>query len=200
MKGDINRFATKSVQRGQEEAFKCLILQNYLRTFCYCFLLPLRQEDRSARQTHFQADGLITHSPFTPQLMRSLSIRREDHAREEPGKNCSAELQILFFFLLYWFCHTWTWICHRYTRVPHPEPSSLLIPSLWVIPSAPAPSIQYHASNLDWRFVSYMILYMFQCHSPKSSHFSLSHRVQKTVLYICVSFAVLHIGLSLPSF
>ena len=37
-------------------------------------------------------------------------------------------------------------------------------------PSALAPSIQYHASNLDWRFVSYMILYMFQCHSPKSSH------------------------------
>ena len=37
-------------------------------------------------------------------------------------------------------------------------------------PSAPAPSILYTASNLDWRFVSYMILYMFQCHSPKSSH------------------------------
>ena len=25
-------------------------------------------------------------------------------------------------------------------------------------------------SNLDWQFISYMILYMFQCHSPKSSH------------------------------
>ena len=37
-------------------------------------------------------------------------------------------------------------------------------------PSAPAPSILYPASNLDWRFISYMILYMFQCHSPKSSH------------------------------
>ena len=37
-------------------------------------------------------------------------------------------------------------------------------------PSAPAPSIQYCASNLDWRLISYMILYMFQCHSPKSSH------------------------------
>ena len=37
-------------------------------------------------------------------------------------------------------------------------------------PSAPAPSILYHASNLDWWFVSYMILYMFQCHSPKSTH------------------------------
>ena len=36
--------------------------------------------------------------------------------------------------------------------------------------SAPAPSIQYHALNLDWRFVSHIILYMFQCHSPKSSH------------------------------
>ena len=37
-------------------------------------------------------------------------------------------------------------------------------------PSAPAPSIQYGASNLDWQLVSYMIFYMFQCHSPKSSH------------------------------
>ena len=37
-------------------------------------------------------------------------------------------------------------------------------------PSAPAPSIQHHASNLDWRLVSYMILYMFQCYSPKSPH------------------------------
>ena len=32
-------------------------------------------------------------------------------------------------------------------------------------PSAPAPSILYLASNLDWQFVSYMILYTFQCHS-----------------------------------
>ena len=37
-------------------------------------------------------------------------------------------------------------------------------------PSAPAPSTLYHASNLDWRFISHMIIYMFQCHSPISSH------------------------------
>ena len=37
-------------------------------------------------------------------------------------------------------------------------------------PSALAPSIQYHASNLDWQLISYMIFYMFQCHSLKSSH------------------------------
>ncbi|ELR59675.1 hypothetical protein M91_14827, partial [Bos mutus] len=59
-----------------------------------------------------------------------------------------------------------------YTCVPHPEPSSLLPPCTIPLghPSALAPSIQYRASNLDWRLISYMIFYMFQCHSPKSSH------------------------------
>ena len=55
---------------------------------------------------------------------------------------------------------------------PHPKPSSLLPPRTIPLshPSAPAPSIQYRALNLDWQLVSYMILFMFQCHSPKSSH------------------------------
>ena len=44
---------------------------------------------------------------------------------------------------------------------PHPVPLGH--------PSAPAPSTLYHALNLDWWFVS-RIIYMFQCHSPKSSH------------------------------
>ena len=76
------------------------------------------------------------------------------------------------FILKYWFCHTSTWIHHRCTRFPYPEPSSHLPPRTIPLghPSPPAPSILYPASNVDWRFVSYMILYMFQCHSPKSSH------------------------------
>ena len=55
---------------------------------------------------------------------------------------------------------------------PHPEPLSHLPPCAIPLghPSALAPSILYHASNLDWRFISRMIIYMFQCHSPKSSH------------------------------
>ena len=81
---------------------------------------------------------------------------------------------ILFFnfTILYWFCYISTWICHRYTHVPHPEPSSLVPPCTIPLgcPSAPAPNIQYCAPNLDWWLISYMILYMFQCHSPKSSH------------------------------
>ena len=56
--------------------------------------------------------------------------------------------------------------------IPNPPPSSLLPPHTLPLgrPSAPAPSIQYRASNLDWRLISYMILYMFQCRSPKSPH------------------------------
>ena len=79
-------------------------------------------------------------------------------------------------------------ILNPYSQLPpHPIPLGH--------PSAPAPSILYHASNLDWRFISHMVVYMFQCHSPISSH-----RVQKTVQYICVSLAVSNTGLSLPSF
>ena len=52
-----------------------------------------------------------------------------------------------------------------WTLLPPPSPTFPL-----GLPSAPAPSIQYRALNLDWRLVSYMILYMFQCYSPKSPH------------------------------
>ena len=73
-------------------------------------------------------------------------------------------MEINYFTILYWFCHT--------SMFPILNPPSHFPPR--TIPlgglSAPAPSIQYPASNLDWRCISYMILYMFQCHSPKSSH------------------------------
>ena len=82
-------------------------------------------------------------------------------------------LYFLFYFtILYWFCHISTWIHHGCTWVPNPEPPSHLRPHTISLghPSAPAPSILYSASGIDWRFISYMIVYMLQCHSPKSSH------------------------------
>ena len=72
--------------------------------------------------------------------------------------------------------NTWFQKAHtqkkKSTRLPHPEPPSHFPPHTIPLghPSTPAPSILYPASKLDWRFVSYMILYMLQCHSPKSSH------------------------------
>ena len=53
-------------------------------------------------------------------------------------------------------------------------------------PSAQAPSNQYHASNLDWWFISYMILYMFQCHSPKSSPLPLPQSPKHCSIYLCL--------------
>ena len=86
-----------------------------------------------------------------------------------------------FFFLIFTFAlqyctgitiHWHTWISHGCTWVPNLETPSHLPPHIVSLdhPRAPAPSILYPVLNLDWRFVSYMIVYMFQCHSPKSSH------------------------------
>ena len=80
-------------------------------------------------------------------------------------------IYLLFYFtILYWFCQILTWICHGCICVPHPEPAShlLLHPIPLGHPSAPALSTLSHASNLDWWFISHMIIYMFQCHSPIS--------------------------------
>ena len=102
--------------------------------------------------------------------------------------------------VLYWFCRTSTWICHGCTCVPHPGPPSLLIPSLWVIPvHQPQASCILHRT---WASDSFLIWHYTCFNAILANHptLSLSHRVQKTVIYICVSFAVLHTGLSLPSF
>ena len=79
---------------------------------------------------------------------------------------------LFYFTILYWFCHTLTWIHHGCIQAPNSESPSQLPPHIISLdhPHAPAPSILYPVSNIDWRFISYMIVYMFQCHSPKSSH------------------------------
>ena len=58
------------------------------------------------------------------------------------------------------------------TCVPKHEPHSHLPPHNISLghPHAPAPSMLYPASDIDWRFNSYMIVDMLECHSPKSSH------------------------------
>ena len=106
-------------------------------------------------------------------------------------------LFIYFYFtILYWFCHTLTWIHHECTCVLHPEPPSHLPPHPIPLghPTAPAQSILYHVSNLDWRFISHMIIYIFQCHSPKSSPAlpqSPKHYSIHLCLFCCLAYRVI---------
>ena len=103
-----------------------------------------------------------------------------------------------YFAILYWFCHTSTWIHHGRTHVPHPKPPSQLPPCTIPLghPRAPAPRILYWTRTGD----SFLIWYYTCLHANPPNHptLSLSHRVQKTVLYICVSFAVSHTRFFLP--
>ena len=106
--------------------------------------------------------------------------------------------QANYFTILYWFCHTLTWIGHGCTCVPHPETPSHLPPRTIPLghPSAPALSTLYHALNLDWRFISHMIIYMFQWHSTRSSHprplqQSPKDRSIHLCLFCCLSYRVI---------
>ena len=98
-----------------------------------------------------------------------------------------------FFYSILLYCIGFAIHWHESTTGVHEFPiwtPSPLPPHIISLdhPRAPAPSILYPASNIDWRFVSYMIVYMFQCHSPKSSHpLPLE---SKSPLYTSVSFLV----------
>ena len=83
------------------------------------------------------------------------------------------------------------------TCIPKHEPPSHLPPHNISLghPHALAPSMLYPASDIDWRFNSYMIVYMFQCHSPKSSRplpLPLSPKVHYThlCLFCCLAYGV----------
>ena len=76
----------------------------------------------------------------------------------------------------------------------NPTPSSLPIPSLWVVPvHQPQTSSLIHQT---WTGNSFHIWYYtcFNAILPNHPTLALSHRVQKTVLHICVSFAASHTG------
>ena len=105
---------------------------------------------------------------------------------------------LFYFTILCWFHHTLTWIHNGCTCDPTHEPPSYLPPHNIPLghPHAPAPSMLYPASDRDWWFDSYMIVYMFQCHSLKSSiplplPLSLKVRYTHLCLLCCLAYRVI---------
>ena len=114
----------------------------------------------------------------------------------------------LFFFLTLQYCIGFAIYQHESATGIHmfpilnPPHSSFPVPSLWVIPvHQPQASCIVHRT---WTGDSFHIWYYTCFNAILPNHptlsLSLSHRVQKTVLYISVSFAVSYTGLLLPSF
>ena len=101
------------------------------------------------------------------------------------------------------FCHTLTWVSHGCTYVPHSEPPSHLPPH--PIPSqrvSQCTSPEHPVSCTEPGLVIYftygnihvsMLFSQIMPHSPSPTE-------SKSLSFICVSFAVSHIGSLLPSF
>ena len=101
-------------------------------------------------------------------------------------------LFFLFLFLFFQFFIFKILKSSILTCVPKHEPPSHLPPHNISLghPHAPAPSMLHPASDVDWQFNSYMIVYMLECHSPKSSHplpLPLSPKVRYTHLSLSLS-------------
>ena len=131
--------------------------------------------------------------PGSPTLWADALTSEPPGNQEMTMKGFLFIIIFLNFTILYWFCHTLTWIRHGCTCVPHPESPSHLPPHPIPLshPSAPAPSTLYHASNLDWRSVSHMVIYMFQWYSLKPSHPRLlPHSPKVCSLHLCLFYSL----------
>ena len=192
--------------------------------FSFCICLKLSSVQSLSRVQLFvtpwtaahQASLSITNSRSPPKPMSILSVMPSNHLIL-----CRPLLllpSIFSFFKKYKFIYfNWRLITLQYCidfaihqhesatgihvfPILNPPPSSLPVPFLWVVSvHQPQASSIMHRT---WTGDSFHIWYYtcFNAILPNHPTLTLSHRVQNTVLYICVSFAVSHTGLSLPSF
>ena len=118
-------------------------------------------------------------------------------------KSFNSLSSVVFFLFLFFFIFSFQFFIFLIlkslilTGVPKHEPPSHLPPHNISLghPHAPAPSMLYPVSDIDWRFNSYMIVYMLECHSPKSSHplpLPLSPKARYThlCLFSCLAYRV----------
>ena len=124
---------------------------------------------------------IISH--FSPRPWRLLSKSSNGSMLVRwLGAQCYVSVKIFLFFFFNKFIHfNWRLItlqycsgfsihcCESATGV-HVFPILNHHPIPRGHPSAPALSNLSHVLNLDWQSISHMLIYMFRCHSPKSSH------------------------------
>ena len=133
----------------------------------------------------------------------SWTIKKAEHWRID------AFFVFIFIFLIYFLLYNivlvlpyidlnppWMYMCSpSWTPLPPPSPSHPSGSS-----QCTSPKHLYHASNLDWQFFSHMIFYMFQCHSPISSHpRPLPQSPKDCSIHLCL-FCCLTYSVTLPSF
>ena len=168
---------------------------------------------------HFLLHGIILTQGSNTHLLYLLHWQADSLPLAPPGKPlfffyCFESLYFIIFFYHKFIYFNWRLITLQYCigfaihqhesamgvhvfpilnpRLHLPPPHTIPLGH----PSAPAPSILYDASNLHWRFISHMIIYMFQCHSPKSSHLlplpqSPEDCSIHLCLFCCLSFGVI---------
>ena len=132
-------------------------------------------------------------------------------SRKSPGEGNGYPLRYFFFYFIFKIYNIVLVLPNIEMNPPQvylcspswtllPPPSSLPIPSLWVVPGhQPQASSIVHRT---WTGDSFHTWY-YTCFNAillNLPTLSLSHRVHKTDLYISVSFAVSYTGLLLPSF
>ena len=121
----------------------------------------------------------------------------QDSGRSFPLDHHPLDSISFFFFFTLQYCIGFAIHQHESATGVHvfpilnPSPTTHPIPSLWVIPvHQPQASCILHRT---WTGVWFLIRYYTCFNAILPNHPpSLSHRVQKTVLYICVSFAASH--------
>lgn len=110
----------------------------------------------------------------------------------------SSSLFLFNFILIYFIntahsCHILTWI-HHVCTVPQSKPSSHLLQFYIISLIIPVHSALLNPDSTSiWTgdlLVSFILdsIHSLQCHSPQSSHPSLSPQSPKVHLYTCVSF------------
>ena len=128
--------------------------------------------------------------------MQIQSLGQKDTLGNGNSLQSSFFFFILFYFLTLQYCIGIAIYQHESAIGIHvfpilnPPPSSLPVPSLWVVPvHQPQASSIVHRT---WTSDSFHIWYYtcFNAILPNHPTLFLSHRVQKTILYISVCFAV----------